>query len=271
MVDAAHEDVLLTEQIGFGLLLEGGLDGAGAQGAQSLGIRQAQRPGLAVRILLDGDDDRHATAGGVLTTHDVARALRGDHEHRVILGGLDVAVVDVEAVGEGQGGAGLEVRLDLGSEHLGLELIRQKDHHHVGLGGGVGHGLDLEALLLGVLDGLGGGTQADDDVDAGITQVQRVGVTLRAVADDGDLLAVKHGQIGVLLVPDSCCHDWHTPSNIRLKTRISLFRFLAVIQLKDFVLETSTIIPETSPWQYSGPLLGKQRSIMQKPRLEAGP
>ena len=56
------------------------------------------------------------------------------------------------------------------------------------------------------LDGLGGRTQADNHVDTGVTQVQRVGVTLGTVAQDGHLLAIEHGQIGVLLVPDSCCH-----------------------------------------------------------------
>ena len=76
VVDATHEHVLLTEQIGFGLLGEGGLDGACAQSAQSLGVSQAQRPGLAIRILLHSHNDRNATAGGVLTTNDVARALR---------------------------------------------------------------------------------------------------------------------------------------------------------------------------------------------------
>ena len=44
------------------------------------------------------------------------------------------------------------------------------------LGGSLGHGLDLEALLLGEVDRLGGRTQADDHVDTGIAKVQRVGV-----------------------------------------------------------------------------------------------
>ena len=64
---SATQNCLLTEQIGLGLLGEGGLDGACTQSAQSLGVSQAQRPGLAVRVLLDGNDDRDATASGVLT------------------------------------------------------------------------------------------------------------------------------------------------------------------------------------------------------------
>ena len=46
----------------------------------------------------------------------------------------------------------------------------------------------------------------DDDVNAGIAQVQRVGVALGAVTENGDLLAIEHGEIRILLIPDSCCH-----------------------------------------------------------------
>ena len=42
------------------------------------------------------------------------------------------------------------------------------------------------------------GAQADLHVDAALLQVQRVGVALRAVADDGDLLAADEGEVGVL-------------------------------------------------------------------------
>ena len=139
----------------------------------------------------------------------------------MILARLDVAVVDVEAVGKGQSGARLQIRLDLGLVDGGLILVRQQDHHHIRFGGGVGHGLDLQALLLGVFHGLRGRTQADDDIHTGIAQVQRVGVTLGTVTEDGHLLAIEHGQIGILLVPDSCCHN----------RRSFIFLFIAIRDL----------------------------------------
>src|SRR5690606_15404006 len=40
------------------------------------------------------------------------------------------------------------------------------------------------------------------DLDARIGQVLGVGVALRAIADDGDLLALDQGEIGVLVVID---------------------------------------------------------------------
>ncbi len=211
LVHTAHEHVLLTEQIGLGLFLEGGLDGACTQSAQSLGVGQGDGPCVAARILFHGHDDRDATAVGVFTAHDVARALRGDHEDRVVLGRLDVAVVDVEAMGESDRGARLDVRLDVVGPDGALVLIRSQDHDDVGLGGGFRNGLDFQTLLLGVFDGLGGRTQADDDVDAGVAQVQRVGVALGTVTDDGDLLAFEDREITVVLIPDLCSHDvWHS-------------------------------------------------------------
>ena len=42
--------------------------------------------------------------------------------------------------------------------------------------------------------------QADAHVDARVAQVQRVGVALAAVADDGDLPALDDRQVGVVVV-----------------------------------------------------------------------
>ena len=42
--------------------------------------------------------------------------------------------------------------------------------------------------------------QADHDVDPGVLEVQRMGVTLRAVAEDRDGLAVEEGEVCVVVV-----------------------------------------------------------------------
>ena len=44
------------------------------------------------------------------------------------------------------------------------------------------------------------GRQPDLDADAAVLQVQRVGVALRSVADDRDLLALNQAQVRVLVV-----------------------------------------------------------------------
>ena len=58
----------------------------------------------------------------------------------------------------------------------------------------------LEALLARLGDRGGVLAQADDDVDAGVLEVERVGVALGAVADDGDGLAVEEREVCVVVV-----------------------------------------------------------------------
>ena len=75
-----------------------------------------------------------------------------------------------------------------------------EDHHEVAAAGGLDDRQHLEALLARRGDRGGVLAQADDDVDAGVLEVQRVGVALRAVADDGDGLAVEEVEVCVVVV-----------------------------------------------------------------------
>src|SRR6478609_3355401 len=197
---ATAEHGLLTEQVGLGLLGERGLDAAGAQAADGLGVRQGQRPGVARLVLLHGDEDGDAAAVDVLTTDQVAGALRGDHEDVDALGRGDVAEADVEAVAEDQGVAGGELGGDLLGVQLPLVLIGSEDDDDVGLLRGLGRGEDAQALGLGLRPTLGARLQADAHVDARVAQGQRMGVALAAVADDRDVLALDQGQVGVVVV-----------------------------------------------------------------------
>src|SRR5690606_7159212 len=110
---ATAQDGLLAEEVGLGLLGERRPDDAGARAADRLRVRQRDVPGLARRVLLDGDDVRDAAARDELAAHGVARRLRGDEDDVDALGGLDVAEADVEAVRERERLARGEVRLDL--------------------------------------------------------------------------------------------------------------------------------------------------------------
>ena len=59
----------------------------------------------------------------------------------------------------------------------------------------------LEASVArGLARALGALAQPDDDVDAGVLEVQGVGVTLRAEADDRDGLAVEEREVRVVVV-----------------------------------------------------------------------
>jgi hypothetical protein len=79
-------------------------------------------------------------------------------------------------------------------------LVRREDHDDVGPFGSVGNVLDREACILRLGGRLGAVLQGDDDLDAGIAQVERVGVALGTVANDGNLAALDDRQIGVVVV-----------------------------------------------------------------------
>ena len=103
---------------------------------------------------------------------------------------------------EREGLARGELVLDAVVVDAALVLVGREDHDEVGPLGGVGDGLDLEALVLGLRGRLRAVLERDDDLDARVAEVLRVGVALRAVADDRDLLALDERQVGVVVVED---------------------------------------------------------------------
>ena len=78
----------------------------------------------------------------------------------------------------------------------------QQDHHDVAGARGVGHVEDPHAVPLGIRAARRVRPQPDDDLDTRILQVQRVGVTLGAVAEHGHGLALEQPEVGVALVED---------------------------------------------------------------------
>ena len=109
-------------------------------------------------------------------------------------------------MGKGQGLALGEVGLDGLLVELGLLLVVDEDHDDIGGLGGGGGGHDGEALALGPGPALAALIEAHDDLHAAVLQVQRVGVALGAVADDGHRLVCQLLEIAVLLIENSC-HD----------------------------------------------------------------
>ncbi len=79
------------------------------------------------------------------------RALRGDHHHIHIGGGLDQLETDVEAVGEAEHLACTQVGCDFLLVDVLLEFVWQQDHDPVGLGRGIGHAHNFKAISLGFL------------------------------------------------------------------------------------------------------------------------
>jgi hypothetical protein len=181
---------------------------------------------VAGRILVDRDQAGHARAALIFAAHGVARALRRDHQHVEIGARLDQIEMHVQAVREQQRRAFLHVGMEVVAIDGALQFVRGQHHDDVGPFGGLGHVHDLELLGLGLLGGSRALAQRDRHLlHAGIPQVQRMGVALAAIADDGDLLALDEVQVGIPVVINAHHQPlkWRLPA-ASLKRRRRWFR-----------------------------------------------
>ena len=203
---AAAQHGLLAEQVGLAFLLERRLDDAGAAAADRRAVGEAEIVRIAGGVLVDRHQHGTPAPRAIFRAHGVAGALGRDHHHVEVGARLDQVEMHVEAVREHQRGALLHVGGEMVVIDVGLQFVGRDHHHHVGPFGGLGHLHDLELLALGLFHAGRGLAQRHRDVfDAGIAQIERVGMALAAVADDGDLLALDQVQVGVAIVINT--HD----------------------------------------------------------------
>ncbi len=106
----------------------------------------------------------------------------------------------VEAVRECQCSAFLGVVVHFVLVDFSDLLVRQQHHHDVRALDRFGDCLDREARGLGLRPRRTAAAHANRHRNAAVAQVQRVRVALRAVTDDGDLLAFDEREVGVLVV-----------------------------------------------------------------------
>ena len=124
---AAAEHRLLAEEVGLGLLREGGLDHARATGAERGPVGERELERLAARVLRDRDHGRRSEAFREEPADDVARALRRDHQDVVAGRRLNPPVVNVEAVREDERGVVGEVRRDVFLVDALLHLVGKEE------------------------------------------------------------------------------------------------------------------------------------------------
>ena len=197
---AAAQNGLLAEEVGLGLIVEGGLHDACPGAADAGDVGQRDLVGPAGGVLLHGHQTGHALAGNIGGADSVAGALGCRHEHVHTGGRHDLLVADVEAVGKGQGVALLQIGGDILFVNVGLYLVIDEHHHDVAPLGGLGNILNGKPCGLRLGPVLGAFPQAHADLAAGVLQVQGMGMALRAVADHGDLLAVEIVQVAILFI-----------------------------------------------------------------------
>ena len=201
---SSAKDGLLTEEVGLGLFLEGGLDHARPSSADSLGIGQGDVQGVAGSVLLDSNQGGNARSLPVYLTHHVSRALGSNHGHIHLRRRHDLTEVNVEPVAEHQGLAGRQVGLDRALEDCPLRLVGNQDHDHLGLSRSLFHGADLEAFALSLGPGPAPLVQSDHHVQAAVSEIQGMGMSLTAVADDGNSLFFQVSQICIFIVINFC-------------------------------------------------------------------
>src|SRR4051794_8304291 len=197
----AAQHRLLAEEVALGLLREGRLDDPRAAGPDRRAVGERQLARLAARVGVHGEDRGRAVALLVEPAHDMTRALGRDHDDVVARRRLDAPEVHVQAVREEQRRAGLEVRLDVVLVDLGHRPVRDEDRDELRSAHRLRDGLDRQARLLGCGPGRAALAQPDLDRDAGVGEVQGVGVALAAVADHGNLAGE---QVDVAVLEDLC-------------------------------------------------------------------
>ena len=188
------QDGLLAHQVTLDLRDEGALQHARAVAAGGRGIGLGDLHAVAVRVVLGvhRDQSGHAEAALVLLADLSAGALRRHHDHREVGPHLHALLDNVEAVAVRQRRTLLHER-DEGVDDRGVLLVRRQVEHEVGGRHELVVGADLEAVRrrvdvarpLGVDSAL---PQRVADIAAGIAHVQALVETLRAAANDDDLL-----------------------------------------------------------------------------------
>lgn len=202
--EAAAEHGLLAEEVGLAFLTEVGLDDARPAAADGRAVGEADFHGLAGRVIVHGHEAGHAAALDIFAADGVARALRRHHDDIDARLRLDQAEMHVEAVGEGDGRAFAQIVVDVLLVGLGLKLVGHGEHDEVAPGSGFGDAHDLEALGFGLLGGGRAFAERHHHVlRARIAQVQRMGMALAAIAEDGDLLVLDQVDVAVAIVIDA--------------------------------------------------------------------
>jgi hypothetical protein len=149
---------------------------------------------------MDRDEARYAAALLEFGPHQVAGTLWRDHDDIDIPGRNDRLEVNVEAVSKAEGLARPQIGGDGPGINAGLEFIRQRHADQVGL---LHHFFDaqrLKAHFHGQFRIACAGHFRNDDLDAGIPEIGRMGVALGTKAQDADGFAGQAGEGGIFLV-----------------------------------------------------------------------
>ena len=121
----------------------------------------------------------------------MARTLGGNHRDIHVFRRLDASKVDIEAMGEHQHIALLQIRLNVLFIHISLQLIIDQDHDNVRLFRRLGRGVHFKALRLSLRPGFAPLIKADNHPAARFLGIQGMRMSLASVTDHRDRLAIQ--------------------------------------------------------------------------------
>ena len=221
-LESAHDEFgqtaaqygLLTEKVGLRFLGKGGRQYASPGSAEAVGVGQCTRLSLPGHILVHRHQAGHAAAGFVLPPDQVARSLRCDQDHVQIIARRDSSVMYVESVGEQNRRIRADHRqdscVDFRLNHVGREKGDQ-----TGPFGSLLEGLDRKSVVLGPGPRGAVRTQTHRHVIARVPQVQGMGASLAAIAQDRDPFTAKRLRMGVRFFKQFHCSDLSVFPTIR--------------------------------------------------------
>ena len=193
---AAAQHGLLAKQIRLGFLRERRLEHAAARTADAVRVGERLLLRFATRVLGDRDQARYAASLLELPAHEISRSFRRDQHDVEVLAWLDLTKMDIEAVREEQCRAPLQSLFDVVVECL-LREIRHQHRDEVRTTHSVDRLCDLEPILLGLLPTSAGLAHADGDVVAAVLEVECVGTSLAAIAQDRDARTLQCALVDV--------------------------------------------------------------------------
>src|SRR5699024_1118733 len=126
------------------------------------------------------------------------------HGNVHVLGRSDASEMNVESVSEHQHVALFQIRLDILLIHISLQLIVDQNHDDIRSLCGLCSCVNLKSLFLSLRPGFASLIQTNDNMASGILGVQCVCVSLAAVSDNSDGLAIQQRQVTVILIKNSC-------------------------------------------------------------------
>jgi len=108
--------------------------------------------------------------------------------------------VHVKAVGKDQRSALLGMRLNVVFVDPGDVFIGQQNHHHVSSFDGVVDFMHRQTSFFSLAPRCATFAQTNNDLDAAVVQVLRVGVALAAITNNGHRFAFDQAQVAVFVV-----------------------------------------------------------------------